>query len=175
MTAPVRVEIRVITGLGPFAFTWPDAVEEFEKGWEYSVRIGGELHRVRHGLGGSARYGRRTRVHTVTWLDGEVQVEGVEADDYQTSRALLSILKRPDRKYVRRLDEVPPGYEGFAIVDHRREIDAPYSRNCLALKIGVDDLPSWARHAWLRSRLRTMETPEPVGPFPETPVQAEPA
>lgn len=168
MTAPVRVEIAVIIGLGPFTFRWPEGVEEFEKGWDYTVRIGGELHRVRHGLGGRTVYGRE-RVHTVTWLDGAVQVEGVEADDYPTSRSLLSVLKRPDRKYVRRFDEVPPGYDGFDIVDHRREIDAPYSRNCLAVKLGEDDLPSWAHHAWLRSQSRTAGMQTPAEPLLETP------
>jgi len=35
-------------------------------------------------------YGR-WRVHTVTWLDREVQVEGVEAGDYPASRALYLV------------------------------------------------------------------------------------
>lgn len=45
-----------------------------------------EIHRARHGLGAREVYGR-IRVHTVTWIDGEVQVEGVEADDYPVSQA----------------------------------------------------------------------------------------
>jgi hypothetical protein len=48
---------------------------------------------------------------------------------------------------------VPTGYEGFEIVEHRREIDAPYSPQCLAVKIREDDVASWALHAWLRSQL----------------------
>jgi uncharacterized HhH-GPD family protein len=51
------------------------------------------------------------------------------------------------------LADVPSGYEQFEIVDHRREIDAPYSPSCLALKIREDDLPAWALHALLRSQL----------------------
>ena len=47
-------------------------------------------------------YGR-WRVHTVTWLDREVQVEGVEAGDYPASRALISQLKHADKMVVRSL------------------------------------------------------------------------
>jgi uncharacterized HhH-GPD family protein len=108
------------------------------------------------------------RVHTVTWLDGEVQVEGVEADDYPTSHALLSRIRRPGRALARRWEEVPAGYAGFEIVDHRREIDAPYSPKRLAVKIREDDLAAWARHAWLRSRLpRSAHVPtEPAAAGP---------
>jgi hypothetical protein len=89
----------------------------------------------------------------VTWLDGQVQVEGVEADDYPVSQALVSRLRRLDRKTARKREEVPVGYSEYTIVDHRREIEAPYSPECLAVKISEDDLASWALHAWLRSQL----------------------
>lgn len=69
-------------------------------------------------------YGR-WRVHTVTWLDGAVEVEGVEADDYSATQALLSVLRGPDKRHLHDLAEVPEVYEGFEVVNHRREIDAP--------------------------------------------------
>ncbi|MGH3303967.1 MAG: endonuclease III domain-containing protein [Streptosporangiaceae bacterium] len=80
-------------------------------------------------------------------------MEGVEADDYPASQALISRLRRPGRATARTWADVPPGYEGFEIVEHRREIDAPYSPQCLAVKIREDDLASWALHGWLRSQL----------------------
>jgi uncharacterized HhH-GPD family protein len=92
-------------------------------------------------------------VHTVTWINAEVQVEGVEADDYPASQALVSRLRRPGRATARTWADVPVGYDGFEIVEHRREIDAPYSPNCLAVKIREDDLAAWALHGWLRSQL----------------------
>jgi uncharacterized HhH-GPD family protein len=92
-------------------------------------------------------------VHTVTWIAGEVQVEGAEADDYPSSQALISRLRQPGRATVRTWDEIPAGYDGFDIVDHRREIDAPYSPHCLAVKMREDDLEAWILHAWLRSQL----------------------
>jgi uncharacterized HhH-GPD family protein len=157
------VDISDIRKTGPFSFRWPTGTEDFEQGWECTLRIDGAIHRVRHGIGARVVYGRG-RVHTVTWLDGGVQVEGVEADDYPVTMALLSVLKRPDKKYVRSQEEVPKGYEGFDVVDHRREIDAPYSRNCLAVKIAEDDLGAWAHHAWLRSRLRSVASVVSVSP-----------
>jgi len=158
--------------LGPFEYRWPTNVEEFEEGWECRVTIDGVPHIVRHGIGQREVYGR-PRVHTVTWLDSNVQVEGVEADDYPTSQALISRLRRSDGKLARWLDEVQRGYEGFAIVRHRAEVDAPHSPNCLAVKVREDDLASWARHAWLRSRLSKMKHPA-AGPahVPSAPSKA---
>jgi uncharacterized HhH-GPD family protein len=139
--------------LGPFRFRWPDAYEDFEVGWDFSLTVNGARHRVRHGIGGRDVYGR-WRVHTVTWLDGEVQVEGVEADDYPTSRALISQLKHADKTVIRNLADVPDGYEGFDLVEHRLEIDAKYAPHCIAMKAREDDLLAWAVHAWLRMRQR---------------------
>lgn len=147
-------EISIVRSkhLEPFSFRWPDGTEQFETGWECDVTIDGTRHLVRHGIGERDVYGR-PRVHTVTWLDREVQVEGVEADDYPTSQALISRLRRPGRATVRTFDEIPAGYEGFDIVQHRAEIDAPYSPTCLAVKVEEDDLKLWALHALLRSTL----------------------
>lgn len=146
------VELGAITRIGPFDFRWPEGTESFEGGWSFGARIGGQRHAVRHGVGAREVYGR-VRVHTVTWIDSAVQVEGVEADDYPASQALISRLRRPGRATARTLADVPAGYGSFEIVEHRREIDAPYSPRCLAVKIREDDLASWALHGWLRSRL----------------------
>jgi hypothetical protein len=105
----------------------------------------------RHGIGAREVYGKM-RVHTVTWIGGQVQVEGIEADDYPSSQALISRLWRPGRAFSHTWDQIPAGYDGFEIVEHRREIDAPYSPQCLAVKIREDDLPPWGLHAWLRSQ-----------------------
>ncbi len=173
----IDVVITVTERLGPFGFRWPTNVEPFEEGWECQVTIDGVRHIVRHGIGRREVYGR-PRVHTVTWLDRNVQVEGVEADDYPTSQALISRLRRPDGKLARWLDEVQRGYEAFAIVRHRVEIDAPHSPNCLAVKVREDDLASWVRHAWLRSQLSKMPartaSPAPVPGAPTKPAAQPP-
>jgi hypothetical protein len=147
-----------ITGqqqLGQFKFRWPDTYEDFEGGWDFQLSVGLARYRARLGIGALFVY-ERWRVHTVTWLDGAVQVEGVEADDYPASRALISQLKRPDRKVVRTLAEVPQGYEGFELVDHRAEIDARYSPYSIAVKIREDDLLAWAVHGWIRMNQRKL-------------------
>jgi hypothetical protein len=93
-----------------------------------------QIRNVRYALASRPVCGKR-RVRTVTWLDGNVEVEGVGADDYPTTQALISLLRHPDKKLIRTPAEVPADYEGFDIVDHRREIDAKWSRRSLALKI----------------------------------------
>lgn len=95
-------------------------------------------------------YGR-PRVHSVTWVDRAPTVEGVEADDYEQSHCLLSAIKLPNKKLARKMAEVPSGYERFEIVNHRHEIDAPFSRSGLAVKIREDDLNSWFGLAVLRA------------------------
>ena len=146
------VDILSVKQLDPFSWRWPDGIESFGTGWSIELRAAGGMHRARHGLGARKVYGR-LRVHAVTWLDGEVQVEGVEADDYPASLSLISRLRRAGRATARTLEEVPVGYEGFEIVEHWREIEARYSPRCLAVKIVEDDLDSWTLHAWLRTRL----------------------
>ncbi len=170
-----KLEITRPKRLTPFSFKWPADVEDFEQGWECDFTIAGSHHVVRHGVGQRVVYGR-PRVHTVTWLDANVQVEGAEADDYPTSQALISRLRRPDGKLARWFDEVQRGYKGFQIVRHRTEIDAPHSPNCLAVKVREDDLQSWAKHAWLRSCLKKGPSspavtfaPRPVPPRPPAP------
>ncbi len=168
MTGPT-FSLSDILELGPSSHRWPDGVEEFENGWQFDLHVDGSVHRVVHRLGGRDVYGRY-RVHTVTWLDGEVQVEGVEADDYPTSRALLSVLRHNGRTHIRDYAEVPDDYSGLEIVRHRTEIEAPHSPNSLAVKIPEDDLLSWGQHAWTRRTSR-----HPADPTPRSPVRAETA
>ena len=143
---------------GPFDFRWPNGIEHFESGWSYRLTIASETYEVRHGIGGRAVYGRE-RVHTVTWLDGHVQVEGVEADDYPVTGALVSLLRHTDKKMIKSIGEVPADYESFDIVEHLREVDAKWSRDCLAVKIAEDDLVGWGVHAWIRARQRGASAP----------------
>jgi hypothetical protein len=75
-----RCEILAAEPVAAFEFRWPEGTEAFEGGRLVDARIGGRRHAVRRGLGARTVYGRE-RGHTVTWLDGGVQVEGVEADD----------------------------------------------------------------------------------------------
>jgi uncharacterized HhH-GPD family protein len=140
-----------LSRLDAFSFRWPDSVEDFEYGWEGEVEWDGRRHRVRHGVGRRVVYAQQ-RPHTVTWLDGAPTVEGVGADDFSDSHALLSLIKAADGSMVRDVAVVSPGYAAFEVVEFRREIDAPYSRRGLAVKIRIDDFPAWAHHALLRNR-----------------------
>lgn len=148
-----------VESIGPFDFRWPNGMEHFESGWNFELTIGGETHEVRHGIGRREVYGRE-RVHTVTWLDGRVQVEGVEADDYPGTGALVSLLRHSDKKMIKSIDEVPADYEGFNVVEHLREIEAKWSRDCLAVKIGEEDLVNWGIHALIRVRQQGASAPQ---------------
>jgi hypothetical protein len=64
------------------------------------------------------------------------------------------VLRKPDKTLVRATTDVPSTYEGFDVVDHRREIDTKWSRNSLAVKLREDDLIAWGVHDVLRMRSR---------------------
>lgn len=146
-------ELRDVASTGQFESRWPTATESFGCGWSGTVVADGRVRRFRHGIGERFVY-RKQRVHAVTWLDGQPVVEGVAADDYDRSRALLSRIKRPDGKLSRSLAEVPSGHEGFLIVTHSDEINAPYSPRGLAVKLREDDLKAWVHLALVRARDR---------------------
>ncbi len=150
---PLKVELAEVRELGPCAYRWPHGVERFDRCWEVVARADGETVRVRHALGERDVYGRR-RAHSVTFLGGQPIVEGVAADDHARLRALLSLVKGPDGRMVRRAAELPPGYEVFLLVDHASEIQAPYTRRGLAAKVREDDLEAWVALAALRARVR---------------------
>lgn len=158
---PTMVRVERIDG---FEYRWPDATERFDFGWDGTVSFRGRTYGFRHAVGHRVVYGK-DRVHTVTFLDGAPTVEGVAADDYLHSQALLSLIKRRDGAMARSTSEVPAGYERFLVVDHRSEIDAPYSRTGLAVKIRFDDVTAWASHALLR-RQPTKERPAGKSPIP---------
>jgi uncharacterized HhH-GPD family protein len=173
------VAIRDVRRLEPFNYRWSEGAEAFEGGWAYTAEVGGGPRAIRHGVGARQAFGR-VRVRTVTWIGGEAHVEGVEADDYPVSQALLSRLRRSGRALARTRNQVPAGYAPLPMVDHARELEAPYSPACLAVKLREDDLAGWALHAWLRSQvprgeslsarraptLRAVPLPAPPAPDP---------
>jgi uncharacterized HhH-GPD family protein len=148
--------ITVVTGPadgGPFKYRWPDGIERFDLSWQLSVERGGKVYSVRHCLGRRRVYGADRR-HSVTFVNGAPEVEGVAPDDYESSRALVSSLKGPDRKLVRRRPDVPKAFDQFLFVDHLAEIKAPYSRDALAVKLPEDDVVGWASYALARIEVR---------------------
>lgn len=149
MTGLKLIEVAPIQA---FDFRWPDVVEHFDRGWDAVADVSGETSRIRHGLAMRIAYGR-PRVRSVTWVSGEVAVEGVETDDHATSHALVGIVKGPDRKMVLTLEGVPLDVKNLPLVEHRSEIDAPYSRRGLAVKLREDDIARWAWFAITRMRM----------------------
>ncbi len=108
------IRLVSMTAMGPFAWRWPEGVERFQRGWAAVASMGEEEYHVRHGVGRRHVFGR-PRVHSVTWVEGEPTVEGVEADDFDRSDALLSLVK-VTKRHLRPGDAVPPGYRSFVIV-----------------------------------------------------------
>ena len=135
--------------IGPFEYKWPVNIESFVMGWEGEAEVDGEQISFRHGLGGRFVFGTH-RVHTVTWLEGAPMVEGVAADDYSNSRALVSRLKRTDGKMAKTKEDIAAEYSSFLVVDHQSEVNAKYSPKGLGVKIREDDVASWVHHAVLR-------------------------
>ena len=137
------------SALGSFSWRWPEETEHFERGYAAFVQFDGGEFRIRHGIGRRTVYGR-PRLHSVTWVDGAVTVEGVEADDYARSQSLLSLVK-VTKRHLRPTDPLPPEYAGFAVGVMSEEAVGPHSPRSLAVKIRLDDIEGWSRHALLRA------------------------
>lgn len=175
LAAAARSKLVSITEIGPFSWRWPEGIEHYDYGWLAIAEIGGrELH-IRHGIGRRDAFGR-SRMRSVTWVEGEVAVEGVEADDSAASQSLLSLIKIT-KKHLRPGDGVPAEYASFPIAVFSDEVRGPHSFNSLAVKLRQDDLEGWARHALLRAaawnRLpvhrrerASLPSPSALGPVP---------
>jgi hypothetical protein len=138
---------------GPFEWRWPSGnIEHFCCSWTGEVIVNGKPVKFRHALasGGKVKFGRR-RIHSVTWLRRRVMVEGVEADDYAQSRALLSLLKKPDGKLFRTHEAIPEDYRNLSVVAFHEEISANRSWHSQAVKIAADDVARWVTHASIRA------------------------
>jgi hypothetical protein len=111
----VAMESKVSNTLpiGPFEWRCPTNVESFEGGWEADAVASGQKYEIRHGVGRREVYGRERR-HTLTWVNGKLMVEGVESDDFERTKGLLSLTKMT-KKHVRPGDPIPNQYEGFTV------------------------------------------------------------
>jgi len=95
----------------------------------------------------------------------QTAAEAVAADDYDTSRCLISALKDQEGRIVRPSEEVPGAYAGFPLVSHREQINAPYSRDALAVRLHEDDITSWVGFALARLTVRSRRQPgQPTQP-----------
>lgn len=146
----MTVRMQDMVELGPFDYRWPEYTEHFVSRWRGKARSGSRTFRVEHAVGSRDAYGEH-RVHTVTFVNGQPSVEGVAADDYQRSSSLISLIKiGGGHKLAKDPADVPLDYRDLEIVNHADEIDAPYTKSCLALKIELDELDTWALHAVTR-------------------------
>ena len=147
----LTLDIRLVSDseLGSFSWRWPEKTEHFERGYAALVRFEGEEFRIRHGISRRTVYGR-PRLHSVTWVENRPTVEGVEADDFAHSRSLLSLIK-VTKRHLRPTDPLPPKYAGFTVGVMSEEAAGRYSPRSLAVKIRLDDIEGWSRHALFRS------------------------
>jgi hypothetical protein len=145
----MKIRVLDFAPAGTFEWPWPEGnVEHFKRSWCGRVVINKKTFKFRHALGQRPVYGN-ARVHGVTWV-AHVHIEGNEADDYGSSRALVSLIRKRNMQHARTRADVPSAYDRFLIVDHRREISAPRSPRSLAVKIAEDDVAAWATHAAIR-------------------------
>lgn len=178
------VRFLAVTTLGSFSWRWPEGVEHFDRGWAALVAVNGAEVHVRHGVNRREVFGG-SRPHSVTWVENDPTVEGVGADDFEQSRALLSLIK-VTKKHLRSDEPIPDAYARFPVVVMAEAASGPYSPRSLAVKIREDDIEGWAHHAVLRAaawrRLRDVSTrreraslppPTASGPAPATATTGE--
>ena len=162
-----------VTAIGPFSWRWPEGIENYELGWAAVADVEGTELRIRHGIGRRDAFGR-SRIRSVTWVEGEPTVEGVEADDFARSQSLLSLIKIT-KKHLRPGEPLPDAYSGMQVAVMADEVVGPHSFRSLAVKLRQDDVEGWTRHALLRAAARGRlavrrrdrpSLPPPAGPGP---------
>lgn len=137
LSAVARSQLVRAMAIGPFSRRWPEGIESYVRGWLPIADLDGRELRIRHGIGRRDTFGR-SRLRSVTWVEGEVAVEGVETDDFAKSQSLLSLIK-VTKKHLRSGDPVPPEYDSFPIVVFSDEVVGPHSFGSLAVKLRLDD------------------------------------
>ena len=108
---PNDIRLLEMNAIGRFSWKWPAATETFETGWVARVELNDQEFHVRHGIGRRVAYGRN-RLRSVTWIENQPMVEGVEADDFPRSHCLMSLIK-VTKRHLRWADRVPAGYRGL--------------------------------------------------------------
>jgi uncharacterized HhH-GPD family protein len=147
--AAIEWKLVSVTAIGQFSWRWPEGSETYQRGWAAIAEMDGEELHIRHGIGTRLAFGR-SRIRSVTWVEGEVAVEGVEADDFATSKALMSLIK-VTKKHIQPTGPVPTEYSGFHVAVFADEVTGPHSFRSLAVKLRQDDIEGWTSHALLRS------------------------
>lgn len=137
------------SAIGPFSWRWPEGVESYDRGWAAIADADGTEFQIRHGLCRRPAFGR-SRLRSVTWVEGQPLVEGVECDDFDRSQSLLSLI-RITKKHLRPGGSVPAEYADFDIVVFWDEVVGPNAYGSLAVKLRFDDVEGWTRHALLRA------------------------
>jgi hypothetical protein len=145
-----RSRLISTSAIGAFSWRWSDGgIENYDRGWAAIANVDGTEFHIRHGIGQRYVFGR-TRLRSVTWVAGEPLVEGAEADDFDQSQSLLSLIKIT-KKHLRPGDQVPPEYAGFHVVVFSDEVVGPNTYGSLAVKLRWDEIEGWTRHALLRA------------------------
>lgn len=154
MTIVPGLSISDIEEVGEWTYNWPNGDERFSRGWKGSARLGEKVIAVRHMVSERTNFGGK-RSRTTTFFDGYPVVEGCAADDYEQSRALVSLIyrTRKDRTNIKDREKVPELYEQFDVVWYRKEIKAKGSYYAFAVKIKEDDLERWVVHGMERRGL----------------------
>ena len=147
----MTLDIRLVSDseLGSFSWRWPKKTEPFKHGYAALVQFEGREFCIRHGISQRTVFGRPRR-HSVTWVGNRPMVEGVEADDFAHSRSLLSLIK-VTKRHLRPTDPLPPKYAGFTVGVMSEEAAGRYSPRSRAVKIRLDDIEGWSRHALFRA------------------------
>jgi uncharacterized HhH-GPD family protein len=149
LSPATRSRLISISAIGPFSWRWPAGIESYERGWAAIADVDGTEFQIRHGIGRRDAFGR-SRLRSVTWVEGEPLVEGVETDDFDQSESLVSLIKIT-KKHLRPRDDVPSEYAGFVVAVFADEMVGPRSYGSLAVKLRLDDVEGWTRHALLRA------------------------
>jgi excisionase family DNA binding protein len=138
----------------PFDHRWPEkkgqpkTPEHFDEAYAATVVTSAGTKKIVVGFS----YGKNDkRRKSTVFMDGRPMVRFKAADDFDSSKLMLSIIKTTDRKQLRPDEPIPAEYSGFRIDQYRTYIDEIYNSKNMAVVCDKNDLQTMAAHALIRA------------------------
>lgn len=152
-----RFELKLSPGK-PFSYIWPhkktetaeDSTEHFDKVLEGTARLKNDVRHLKIGYT-SRRSAGMERRRAILFVDKRPLVEFAAGNDFDKTRLMASLIRR-DRRQVRTMEAIPPGYNDLRIEPYNEIVRGPRASHNLALVCKADDHDAMARHALVRAQ-----------------------
>lgn len=138
--------------VGSYSYKWPGGSTETYDAIFYEIRFNNSVCEIVVGFTDRVAFGKQ-RKRVVVFINEYPMVEFAGTDDYDKTGNLVAQIKDANGKYVG-LNNVPPEYSDFVIVEHSSQIKGGY-RGRAAILVSNHDIKRIIEHALIQQKLRS--------------------